>query len=150
MLGDIMAKLFTVADVQEVTKAAYMMGVEAVWCTILFKGCINPVKFQASPHIGDEFSVDMYTRLKAGEFGELHHGFGEWYFTQPSSQDEVEEAAIIKRNRLLLESDFADLPITQARLTEEQQTAWSSYRQSLRDITIQIGFPWDPIWPLKP
>ena len=145
-----MAKLFTVADVQEVTKAAYMMGVEAVWCTILFKGCINPVKFQASPHIGDAFSSDMYTRLRANEFGELHHGFGEWYITMPASQSEVEEAAITKRNQLLLESDFAELPSTQARLTEAQRDAWTNYRQSLRDITSHVGFPWDPAWPLKP
>jgi hypothetical protein len=145
-----MPKLFTVDDVQEVTKAAEMMGVEAVWCNILFKGCKNPVEFQASPHIGDAFSRDMYERLKGGQFGPLHHGFGEWYFTMPKSQQEVEEAVIAKRNQLLLESDFADLPVTQARLSDSQKAAWAEYRQSLRDLTSQVGFPWDPEWPVKP
>ena len=28
--------------------------------------------------------------------------------------------------------------------------AWTSYRQSLRDITAQEGFPYNVIWPTKP
>jgi hypothetical protein len=55
-----------------------------------------------------------------------------------------------KRNQLLLESDFSDLPVTQARLSDSERTAWAEYRQALRDLTDQEGFPWDPTWPVKP
>jgi hypothetical protein len=40
--------------------------------------------------------------------------------------------------------------ITDAPLTTEQRAAWSSYRQSLRDLTAQPGFPWEITWPAKP
>ena len=145
-----MSKKFTVDDIQEVTLARKMMGVEAVWCTVLFKGCDNPVKFHASPHIGDEFQRDMYERLISGQFGEVLEGIGEIYITIPPDQYQLEAAAVTKRNQLLLESDYTEFPSTQARLTDAQKTAWATYRQALRDITAQQGFPWDPKWPVKP
>lgn len=49
------------------------------------------------------------------------------------------------RNRLLLESDWtqvSDVPV--------DQKAWAEYRQALRDISQQEGFPWDVTWPKKP
>jgi hypothetical protein len=146
-----MSKVFTVDDVQEVTKAAYMYGVDAVWCTILFKGCTNPVPFYATSTIGDEFQSDMYTRLKAGEFGELkENGVGLWYISIPPSQSQLEEAALNKRTQLLVESDYTEFPSIQAKMTAEKIAEWETYRQALRDITTQQGFPWDPIWPVKP
>lgn len=52
------------------------------------------------------------------------------------------------RNMLLLHSDWtqgADTP-----LTKERVSAWATYRQALRDITAQPGFPWDVQWPSQP
>lgn len=34
--------------------------------------------------------------------------------------------------------------------TEEQQSAWSEYRQALLDVPQQPGFPHNIIWPTKP
>jgi hypothetical protein len=59
----------------------------------------------------------------------------------------AEEPAMLvrrERDRLLSRTDWwasSDLE-----MTEEQKT----YRQSLRDITSQAGFPNDVIWPTKP
>jgi len=146
-----MSKVFTVEDIQEVTKAACMLGVEAVWCTILFKGCENPVEFYATQEIGDEFQADMHRRLRAGEFGELaENGVGLWYVSIPPSQAELEEAALKKRTQLLVESDFTELPSIREKMTAEKIAEWETYRQALRDITEQQGFPWDPKWPTKP
>lgn len=50
-----------------------------------------------------------------------------------------------KRNELLTQSDWtqiADAPV--------DKTAWAAYRQLLRDITTQPGFPTDITWPAKP
>lgn len=50
-----------------------------------------------------------------------------------------------QRNILLAESDWtqvADAPVN--------KTAWAAYRQELRDITEQAGFPTEVIWPTKP
>lgn len=50
-----------------------------------------------------------------------------------------------QRNRLLAESDW-----TQVSDAPVDKTAWATYRQGLRDITAQAGFPWEVTWPTKP
>lgn len=144
-----MVKKFTADNIQEITDACYVMGVEQVWCRILFRGCTTPHEFCATPMSENEFQRDMYERLKSGQYGELTHGTG-LYRTQPAEQVEVEAAVLRNRNQLLLESDFSDLPVTQARFTDAQKTAWATYRQALRDIPASDRFPWDPLWPTKP
>lgn len=50
-----------------------------------------------------------------------------------------------KRSQLLAASDWtqvADAPV--------DQVAWATYRQALRDIPQQAGFPTDITWPTKP
>lgn len=52
----------------------------------------------------------------------------------------------IKRNSLLAATDW-----TQANdIPAETSNKWVDYRQSLRDITSQEGFPTDISWPVKP
>ena len=54
-------------------------------------------------------------------------------------------AARSERDILLSASDWtqvADAPVDQA--------AWATYRQSLRDIPQQAGFPSNIMWPSKP
>lgn len=53
-----------------------------------------------------------------------------------------------KRLTLLQQSDWTQLP--NSPLTAEQQTAWATYRQELRDITTQSGYPFNVIWPTPP
>jgi hypothetical protein len=151
-----MSKQFTVDDIQEIKLIREMMGVEAVWCTILFKGCTNPVKFYATPHegdsihLGDAFQIEMYTRLKAGEFGLIEEGIGDVYTTIPPSLKHLEATALAKRNQLLLESDWTDTNSGQARLSDSEKTAWAAYRQALRDITSLQTWPTDITWPTSP
>ena len=59
----------------------------------------------------------------------------------------VDEAVKARQARsvLLAASDWtqvADAPVDQA--------AWATYRQALRDISAQEGFPWTITWPAKP
>ena len=51
-----------------------------------------------------------------------------------------------QRDALLVESDWAVLP--DAPVADEQ--AWKDYRQALRDVPQQNGFPTDIDWPVKP
>ena len=53
-----------------------------------------------------------------------------------------------QRNFLLLNSDWTQL--SDAPLTADQKTAWANYRQELRDITDQVGFPTNILWPTEP
>ncbi len=50
-----------------------------------------------------------------------------------------------RRNKLLSASDWtqvADAPVDKA--------AWATYRQALRDISAQAGFPATVVWPTQP
>lgn len=50
-----------------------------------------------------------------------------------------------RRNRLLVSSDWTqviDAPVNQA--------AWAIYRQALRDVPAQVGFPNTVVWPTQP
>jgi hypothetical protein len=53
-----------------------------------------------------------------------------------------------KRQRLLYASDWTQIPNNP--LTAEQQLEWATYRQELRDIPEQSGYPLNVIWPTPP
>ena len=53
-----------------------------------------------------------------------------------------------KRSYLLFQSDWTQIP--NGPLTAEQQQSWAVYRQELRDITSQSGYPFNVIWPTPP
>ena len=52
------------------------------------------------------------------------------------------------RNELLTECDWTQ--IADAPLTEEQKTAWRTYRQALRDLPANTEDPKNPVWPTAP
>lgn len=54
--------------------------------------------------------------------------------------------AVAHRNRLLSMTDWTQLPDVPL-VTKE---LWVAYRQMLRDITAQPGFPRDIVWPVPP
>lgn len=60
---------------------------------------------------------------------------------------DAEQAKSVRdtRTRRLADSDWtqlADAPVDKA--------VWATYRQALRDITTQTGFPWAITWPTQP
>jgi hypothetical protein len=59
---------------------------------------------------------------------------------------EVTRAAKAERNRRLQACDWTQLPDVPAGTRE----AWAKYRQALRDVTEQPGFPTDITWPVPP
>ena len=63
-----------------------------------------------------------------------------------AAKDAAQATAVrADRDRRLADSDWtqvADSPVDQA--------AWAAYRQGLRDVPAQAGFPWDITWPVKP
>ena len=50
-----------------------------------------------------------------------------------------------QRTRLLAESDWTQLPDAPV-----DSAAWAVYRQTLRDVPNQVGFPWTVDWPVTP
>lgn len=67
---------------------------------------------------------------------------------RPATQEETDlQATDIRtiRNRLLSDCDWTQLPDSTA-----NKESWSIYRQQLRDVTSQVGFPWNITWPIPP
>ena len=54
-------------------------------------------------------------------------------------------AVRIRRNTLLAASDAEILPDR-----DTDKAAWAAYRQALREIPEQAGFPFDVEWPVRP
>jgi hypothetical protein len=80
---------------------------------------------------------------------------GKW-FTKYSVSDldadgiaakDAEQAKSVRaeRNSLIAECDW-----TQVEDSPVDKAAWATYRQELRDLTLQAGFPFDVTYPTKP
>jgi len=62
--------------------------------------------------------------------------------------DSAAEFARKVRDKLLSETDWTQ--VVDSPLTESVKLQWASYRQELRDIPEQAGFPLVIEWPLEP
>ena len=81
------------------------------------------------------------------EFGEVFTVRVEQKTQEDYDAETASEAARVRSRRLdlLKDSDWtqvADAPV--------DKTAWATYRQALRDVTAQSGFPWEVTWPVAP
>lgn len=59
-----------------------------------------------------------------------------------------EKKVRMERNRTLYATDWVLL--SDSPLTEEKKQEFLAYRQALRDVSNQQGFPWDVVWPERP
>ena len=80
------------------------------------------------------------------ESAEIGYEYKNGQFVKPEPNIDLQSNLVrLQRNVLLSESDWtqvADAPVDRA--------AWATYRQALRDIPSQVGFPLDVVWPKKP
>jgi len=78
----------------------------------------------------------------------LQNEKGDWvetYIVEQREQSDAEERVRKFRNELLTITDWtqiADAPVN--------QLTWATYRQALRDLPSQIGFPFNVTFPTKP
>jgi len=103
------------------------------------------------------YDVYPYTRPAVPEYDNLSSKVvdgdfeqdivGNWSLPYVVEQQPLEQAARNIRSRrdgLLQETDWM------AMSDVTMSPAWADYRQALRDITAQEGFPYEVIWPTKP
>ena len=108
---------------------------------------VYPYTIQEKPVINEKTE-----KIENGDF--VQEESGSWVKTWKvveKSQEEIESWIAgkemdvrYKRNLLLSETDY--LALSDNIMSPEM----ASYRQSLRDITSQVGFPENVIWPIKP
>ena len=70
------------------------------------------------------------------------------YLVKRLSLEDASNNIRTRRNSLLSDSDW--LVIKYMEIANTIPEVWSVYRQGLRDITSQTGFPYDISWPIKP
>ena len=93
-------------------------------------------------------SLDFLPNLVEATEGGIGWTYSDGMFAAPViTVDAEEQARKIRamRDSLLTQSDWtqvADAPVDQA--------AWATYRQALRDIPSQSGFPNEITWPTEP
>ena len=63
------------------------------------------------------------------------------------AQKDAEQAKSVRATR---DAKLAETDWTQVADAPVDKTVWATYRQALRDITTQTGFPWTVTYPEKP
>ena len=67
--------------------------------------------------------------------------------TAYKAMKDAEQATSVRNQRTQL---LKDCDWTQIADSTADKAVWATYRQALRDITAQSGFPWTIIWPESP
>lgn len=96
-------------------------------------------------HVGKVGYVDGKS-YEVKEYGPLPDDWSET--PPPPTKEELAEQVRAERNQKIAETDYLltpDYPISSAKLEEIK-----AYRKALRDITAQVGFPQNVVWPVKP
>lgn len=101
--------------------------------TVRFEEIDEDLPFTANPNDSEAHGRDIYARAAAGEFGPVSN-----FEPTPYTNDYVSNVIKEERDRLIAETDWTQLPD----VPEATKEAWSTYRQALRDIPQQSGFPW--------
>lgn len=118
----------------------------AIGNTSIAAGATGLEAFGLYPIVGDEPAYAPATQRIAGPQYVFDGTQVNRVFTVEQIPD-AERAGQVRaeRNEKLKASDWtqvADAPVDKA--------AWAVYRQALRDISAQAGFPWDVQWPAEP
>jgi len=74
----------------------------------------------------------------------------QWEDARTDKQKYDQQATIVlsQRSTLLYQSDWTQIPGNP--LIQPVQQQWATYRQALRDIPTQTGYPFNVVWPTSP
>jgi hypothetical protein len=114
--------------------------------TVRFAEIPEDLPFTASPNDCEAHGRAIFAAAASGEYGSVVE-----YLPPPApTPEQLAEQARNHRNQLLADSDWTQLSDARAAMGAEKAAEWDSYRQALRDITAQPGFPTSIVWPAKP
>ena len=123
---------------------------EALGADVIFEGAqaTGGTVYQTSVYGGiEQIGGKWYTKYVLGPIftdGETTAAEQE---TAYKAAKDAEQAKSIRNSRTekLKDSDWTQIADSTA-----DKMAWATYRQALRDITAQAGFPWTVEWPVSP
>ena len=117
------------------------------YCTVLF---FDNIEEFTDDEGNTNYKYDLYVLDKVNYRGNLQeiitNNYDEW-LNMATDYDYNTFAKEIrtKRDELLNKTDWTQMKDTA--LTEQKQEAYRVYRQALRDIPEQEGFPYEVVWP---
>ena len=95
--------------------------------------------------VQDQPTVDYMTQtLTATAFAEIEGIWTQGWRVRNLSVEDAVRKIRSKRDNILSKTDW--MALSDSTLTPE----WSAYRKTLRDITLQTGFPYNVAWPTEP
>lgn len=114
---------------------------EALGADVVFEGPqAQPTRYQTAFRDGvEQIDGKWYTKYSVADLD-----------ADAIAAKDAEQAKAMRstRNQMLKDCDWTQL--VDAPLTQSLAFEWQTYRQALRDITTQTGFPWDVTWPDAP
>ena len=97
----------------------------------------QPTRYQTAFRDGvEEINGKWFTKYSVADMDDE---------TKAAKDAEQAKNVRVTRNQKLSDSDW-----TQLADSPENKAAWATYRQALRDIPTQAGFPWEVQWPTQP
>jgi len=91
-----------------------------------------------------EYNQPVLIPLKPNDYSVFNFETKQWVTVESKAIADVSS----KRNKLLYQTDWTQIPNNP--LTIQQQTSWATYRQQLRDVSSQQGYPYNVVWPTPP
>lgn len=110
----------------------------AIDVIVKFKEFDDELPFTATSYDPMPYGVELYNRILSGEFGEIQ---------QFDDSNRIEELSIkirLQRNELLSSTDWSQV----ADISQIVRDKYIQYRQALRDVPQQEGFPENIVWPV--
>lgn len=140
-----MSHVFTIESATKIQRGTDQIN--EIYALVKFKELSAPVPFYAYKTAAEPQRREFWERFNSGEFGEVVFPPVD-YRTHPKTQEELEEIERANRNDLLLKSDWSQT--NDAPISAELKTRWATYRQRLREVPAQSGFPYEINWPVTP
>ena len=111
---------------------------DTIDCTVILEETGEEIPFTATPYDVTQHGQDLWAQLSASS-EVLPCPEERRYLT-------ADVEARSKRGELLAGSDWTQLPD----ILQATKDLWAPYRQALRDITEQEGYPYQIDWPIAP
>ena len=111
-----------------------------ITCDVTLESTGEVIPFTASPDDEYDYGRDLYEQLNTTDLSSVTP------YTDADRLAQDEKDARSQRNTLLKSCDWtqgADVPVG-------IKTSWQAYRQDLRDVPAQVGFPTSIVWPTEP
>jgi hypothetical protein len=111
---------------------------EALGADVVFEGPqAQPTRYQVAFADGvEQIDGKWYTKYSVADMD-----------AEAITAKDAEQAKAIREER---STKLADCDWTQVADSPVDKAVWATYRQALRDVTTQSGFPWTVTWPESP